>query len=420
MNTNSSPEPAPRLWNVDYALWFTADTGTAVGASIRAFAMPLLVVALTGSPTQAGLITGVSMAIALAASIPGGVIVDWFDRKTLIKIQALTGAGIWALASLLIAWHTMTFWILLACASLASLVNGLLSTASNAALRSIVATANFPKAQAANQGRDAAIELLSGPAGGFLYALFIWLPFSVGAGAYLTAFAAASLIRRNLNPRSPDSSERHFCRDFASGLAWIAGKRIFAALAGTLLVFNLGFSGLWNTYVFTLAAHGTAPVKIGYLSLTLGAALLLGTLIAGKFVGALRTGPPTIAAMSFFAIAGIPSFFSPTLPVMIGTAIAIGLVLPLINASMNGFVAAIVPVELQGRVLSALGILSSGLGALAPIIAGALVEHVHPSVAVAFCAACMLCGAGIAASRALIRHIPTPDKWEEYVHASLR
>lgn len=71
--------------------------------------MPLLVIALTGSPAQAGFITTASMVIGQCASLLGGVIVDWFDRRRLMQIYATIGFTVWGLASLLIATNSMTF-----------------------------------------------------------------------------------------------------------------------------------------------------------------------------------------------------------------------------------------------------------------------------------------------------------------------
>lgn len=223
--------------------------------------MPLLVIALTGSPPQAGFVTTASMVIGQCASLLGGVIVDWFDRRRLMQIYATIGFTVWGLASLLIATNSMTFWILVATTAVSSLSSGLFGEATNASQRSILPTANYPQAQAANQGRDATIEVASGPLGGFLYDLLIWLPFAVAAGRYLTMVAAAQAISSDLKPGGVDQHKRRFRTDFISRLRWQWESKLLVKLGIVLLIFNLGFQGIYMTFVLTLRSRARIQLR---------------------------------------------------------------------------------------------------------------------------------------------------------------
>jgi len=62
------------LWRSrDYLLWFTGDTLADFGSSLRAFAMPLIAYAATGSLTTAGLVGTVGAVASTVMTVPGGV-----------------------------------------------------------------------------------------------------------------------------------------------------------------------------------------------------------------------------------------------------------------------------------------------------------------------------------------------------------
>ena len=85
----------------DYRWWFVGDTAGASAIAIRQFAVPLAAYALSGSPALAGLLGTVQVAVATAASLPGGVLIDRHDRRRIIRGYALAGASIWAAVGLL-------------------------------------------------------------------------------------------------------------------------------------------------------------------------------------------------------------------------------------------------------------------------------------------------------------------------------
>ena len=96
------------LWRSrDYLLWFSSDVVGDLGSSLRAFAMPLIAYAVTGSATQAGLVGTLTSVAFLAATVPGGVLVDRVDRKLLILVGQLLRATVYALAALAWATHRM-------------------------------------------------------------------------------------------------------------------------------------------------------------------------------------------------------------------------------------------------------------------------------------------------------------------------
>ena len=90
-----SPLPSQPLWRSrDYLLWFTGDTLADFGSSLRAFAMPLIAYAATGSLTTAGLIGTAGSVASTVMTVLSGVVIDRVDRKRLIVLGDLARATI--------------------------------------------------------------------------------------------------------------------------------------------------------------------------------------------------------------------------------------------------------------------------------------------------------------------------------------
>lgn len=100
MQAEYAMRPAPPLWkNRDYLLLWSGQTVSIIGTQVFSIAFPLLVLARTNSPIQAGLVAAAQTLPYLLFSLPAGALVDRWDRKrTMILCNGVSGL---ALASLL-------------------------------------------------------------------------------------------------------------------------------------------------------------------------------------------------------------------------------------------------------------------------------------------------------------------------------
>ncbi|MDN6429843.1 MAG: MFS transporter, partial [Propionibacterium sp.] len=188
------------LGDRDYLAWFAADTSWAFGTGVRSFAMLLVSFAVTGSAAQAGLISTVSTVCALVATVPGGVLVDRWDRRTSLITSGILRLVLCLLAALTWEMGAMDTAVLYVVGIGLGVVSGLFGTASDAALKSVVTGAQLPQAVSANQGRDGAVSLVASPISGALMAVSNALPFAVAAGAALIQVVATRVIRADLRP----------------------------------------------------------------------------------------------------------------------------------------------------------------------------------------------------------------------------
>lgn len=88
------------LWRgTDYGWWLAADTSGAVGASLIAFAVPLIMLATTGSSAAATTTESICVVVQTVLGLAGGVIQDRYDRRTLMLIWGASGVVLSAVAA---------------------------------------------------------------------------------------------------------------------------------------------------------------------------------------------------------------------------------------------------------------------------------------------------------------------------------
>lgn len=177
------------LWtNRRYVAWLISDTSKGLATGLFSFTIPLIALLVTNDPAQAGIIGGVGMVVRLVVLLYGGVLADRHDRIALM----LLGAGVASILSfgftLLALGDALTFATLLIVEVLLVARAGVFEPASESALKEIVPAESMGRAQAANQARDAILQLGGGPLGGALLVVGAWLVGVVMTAAY--AFSA--------------------------------------------------------------------------------------------------------------------------------------------------------------------------------------------------------------------------------------
>ncbi len=83
----STPRKPRRLWrNRDYMLLWSGQAVSSIGTQVSTIAFPFLVLAMTGSATQAGLMGAVRAVPYLIFSLPAGALIDRWNRKRVMII----------------------------------------------------------------------------------------------------------------------------------------------------------------------------------------------------------------------------------------------------------------------------------------------------------------------------------------------
>ncbi|WP_418277750.1 MFS transporter [Isoptericola jiangsuensis] len=364
----------PLRRNRPYLLLMSGLTAESVGGGVARFAVPLLALQLTGSATAAGVVAAIGHTGALLAALPAGVVADRTDRRRLIVVAATTATVLWATVVVAGATGSLTAWHLAAVLCGAAVAAAFLDPAISGAFRSVVPVAQLPTAYAVAEGRDATASMIAGPVGGLLYAVGHVVPV-VGAVVGHAATALAALLV--CAPLNGDVAAARATRPVAAlreGLRYVWSVPLFRASLGMFVVVNVALSGMMIAVNLQLAGEGTRPVLIGVVNMVAAGSMLAGAVVAPALVARLRLGVVTVLALglvvvAFAVMAAVQTYAGYVVLVGVGVFLV-----PAVNAAMAGYVAAITPAQMQGRLSSVLGL--SGIAAmpLAPLVGGSLLD----------------------------------------------
>ncbi|GAA0898813.1 MFS transporter [Virgisporangium ochraceum] len=363
------------LWrNRDFMLLWSGQVVSTLGTRISGIAYPLLVLALTGSPAQAGLVGFAQGLPFLVWFLPAGALVDRWPRKRVMLVADL-GRGL-ALGT--VAAAVLVDRITVAHLLLVAFVEGTLYVffllAEGAALPHVVPRPQLSTAIAQNQARDQGADLVGQPLGGFLFGLGHAVPFVVDAVSYLVAFVALLPIRPVLEDR-PAAARRHLVAEIAEGVRWLWRQRMIRTLVGLIALSNFTFNALFLVIIVRARDLGASPLAIG---------LLLGTFGVGALVGALaapvvqrRVAPNVVLVGSLWVwplllvlLAVAPNLFLLAAVCALGTLVG-----PVFNVVVAAYRYALTPDRLQGRVSSVGRLVAWGTLPLGALVGGLAVER---------------------------------------------
>src|SRR5581483_10876908 len=181
--------------NRDFLLLWSGHLVSTAGTQVTDLALPLLVLALTNSPTQAGIVAACGTVPRFVLALPAGVLVDRLDRKrVMIACDVLRAL---ALGSIPLA-----LWLGRLTMAQLYIVSFLLGTgfiffflARVSALPRVVAREQLPSAVARQEAADSVVTLVGPPLGGFVFGLGRALPFLADAISYVVSAASLGFIR---------------------------------------------------------------------------------------------------------------------------------------------------------------------------------------------------------------------------------
>src|SRR5258706_9203194 len=184
------------LWlNLDYMLLWSGQLVSNVGTQVPTLAFPLLILALTNSPAQAGSAGALRALPYLIFSLPAGALIDRWDRKR-VMILCDTGRAL-SMASIPVALMLGHLTILQL--YLVSLIEGTLfvffNIAEAACLPRVVPKEQLPAATAQNMATDGITVLLGPSRGSALFSVGRLLPFVSDAVSYMVSVISLFFIK---------------------------------------------------------------------------------------------------------------------------------------------------------------------------------------------------------------------------------
>ena len=341
----------------DFRRLWTGQIISNAGDSFTMIAQLVLVNRITGSTLA---LAGMAIALTLPTLFFGllaGVFVDRLDRRRLMIGADLLRAGL--VLPMTLVQRPDQIWIFYVCGFAMSTVATLFDPAKNALLPSLVPESELVRANALSQ-LTRILAMLVGP----MLAGFIleWTAPPVAFIADGVSFAVSALSIALIGTRALaresrvvtaglSAAVRGIVAEAGEGLRAVFGTRAVLALA---LVFAVAMLGLGAINVLVVAylsrRFDVGPGSLGIIMAAQAVGMIVGTVLTGQWLGAARPGRVIGGALAVLGLGIIALAFAPTLPVVVGLAVVIGLADGPLNTVAATLMQTAVPDAQRGRV----------------------------------------------------------------------
>lgn len=378
---SAAPQRTPLWRNRDYRLLWSGQIVSSVGTFVSQLAFPLLVLALTHSPAQAGLIGGLRGLPYALFILPAGALVDRWNRKR-VMIVCDTGRAL-ALGSIPVAL-LLGHLTLIQLYSVA-LIEGTLFTffnlAETACLPQIVSKEQLTAAGAQFSVIDSVASMAGPSLGGLLYSIGRAVPFLTDAISYVVSVLSLLFIKARFQEER--AVERlHLWKEIGEGLSWLwhhPKLRFIAILTCGLILPVTGYALI----IIVLAQMQRATsFEIGLILAASGVGSIVGAMIIAPLRKRFGFGRMMIASCWLWTLTWLFFAFAPN-PLLLGIATALSfIVVPMYQSLHFGYRLSVIPDHLQGRVNSVFRLIAFGSEPIGLALTGLLIQAVGPVRAV--------------------------------------
>ncbi|MEU5781040.1 MFS transporter [Micromonospora lupini] len=398
MSRAASPHRAPLWRDRAFGTYWVAQSLSAAGDAFAYLAVPLLVLQATGSVAQMGLLTAVAGAASVLAGVFGGVLVDRYDRRTLMIVADLARLVLYALVPL--AWLAgPQVWLLFVVLPICEAAGMLFQVAAVTAVRNLVDSDRLTEANGRLQATFAAAAVLGPLLAGVVSARFgPSVAIAVNAASFALSAAGLRLIR--LRPvqavdAAPVTRQRPVA-EFLAGARFLWRQPVLRALTVLLSVFIFLTYGFTDVLIYRVThdlggTEGTVGTVLGLAALgTVAGALLVAPLRRRRGFGATWIGAHAVCG---FAVAGVGLVTSvPAVTALTAVYLCCLSIGGICSMSLRQ---EITPDHLLGRVTSAFWSTHYALGpAGAVILTWTAGRYGVPAVALVAGAGCLLVAVG--------------------------
>jgi len=366
------------LWrNRDYLLLWSGQLVSTVGSGISQIAYPLLALAITHSPAQAGLVGAVRALSYILFVLPAGALLDRWDRKR-VMIYCDIGRAL-CLVSIPLAYVTGILGIVQIC--VVAFVSGSLSVffdiAELACLPQVVTKEQLPEALGRWQASAGVMNLIGPPLGGIFFSLRAFLPFLFDAISYAASVCSLLFIHVPFQERREKQTLdlRAIKAEIVEGVQWLWHQPLLRAMA--LLTSANIFFGAGSTLIGIVIAQSyhASDAIIGLIFSAAGLGGILGSALTGRVLRHFSFAQVVLSVLWLYALLWFPMILLPP-PFWLGViSFLLAFISPFYSISHIGRRLAMTPDALQSRVNSSSRLISLGSSPLGQAFVGLLLQY---------------------------------------------
>lgn len=374
------------LWrNGSFLVLWSGQTISTLGNQISDLALPLLVLALTNSPAQAGVTAAFEALPYVVFSLLAGALIDRWDRKmVMICCDVARCLVLGAIPLVFFLGHLNIVQIYIT-----ALVEGtafvFFNIAQTAALPRVVPASQLSQANALNSASESGAQLIGPGLSGIIISLArntligAALAYLIDSISFLLSVISLCFIRIPFQSSRASAQKRSLRVEIGEGLRFLWQQPILRTMALITMSVNLFLTPSFLAIVVLARDSLSAdPRTIGLIFSVSSIGGLLGSFIVPHIPKRWRVGQIIFGsiilltfAMSLLAVAPSP------LIVCLGSAL-IAIVQPIYGITQVTYRLKITPDALQGRVNSVFRLLAFGMPPLSLALGGLLLAYTGP------------------------------------------
>jgi MFS family permease len=381
--------------NRDFQILCAAQGVSRLGTQLSTIAFPLLVLRVTRSPADAGLVgfaEGVAVVVTL---LPGGLVADRYSRRAIMLLADFGNVLIMTALGTAVLLRAAPIGLIVPVAVLGAVFSAFFSPAAGAALRLIVSDSEMPAAMSVNQARNATLTFAGPVLGGLLFEFSPALPFLADAGSYAIALIGTVAIRTQLTAGQAGGGNGPVLGDLLAGVRFIVRRRFLRLTMLNAAVLNFAFTGILLSVIITTVRDGSTSLTTGSVIALISGGTLAGSLLAPVLRRRLSLSQ-ALLLVTWVSGALISAMVLSRNTAVLALLVAVSAVLiPALNVLLYSAQAIITPNALQGRVQSAISFIALSINPLGAAAAGFLLSRSSPAVAFACFGATILALAAV-------------------------
>ena len=370
--TNSSPS----LWrNHNYLLLQGGQIVSSIGDQQQFIALPLLILALTGSVIQAGIAVSLGTIAVLVVSPIAGVLADRWNRKRIMMICDAGRMFLILTIPLAFWFHLLTILQIYVVVTLAGVLGTIFSVANTAALPNVVTREQLPAALSQSQAAYSSVRTFGSLLGGALYSIGSIFPFLVNAISFGASVLSLSLIRGNFQSNQERSS-LPLHKTIAEGFSWLWKQPLLRFLTIVNGADSLRYGAGYLVILILARELHTSPSGIGAIFTAAAIGAVIGNLASNWVRRRFPFGTIAISMLWLEALMFPLYAIAPNAIVMGFIAAAEELVAPIYTISLDTYRLMATPDSMRGRMSSTVQLVIRGAQSVGAIIGGILVQDV--------------------------------------------
>lgn len=370
-----TPLDEPLRRNRDFAILVGSQAVSAAGDAVSATALPLLVLALTGSGVAMGVVGAVTAGADFLMAAIAGALADRGDRKAMMLLADLGRAILTALVPLSVLLGGPTMAVIILVAAPLAVLRAFFRAGYLAAMPNLVGRSQLARGNGVLE-TGASVAFILGPAiAGLLVTVIGPGPtLAVDAASFAISAIGISLMRRDL--RAPvDRPPSRVVDDIREGVVFVVRHPILRTLIGLFALVSAGLAPIGAAMTFRVVRDlGEAPAAFGLTITALGVGTIVGSVISA------RLGPTTSVARVMVLstiVLGATTALCGVIPSMAAVVVLNGIsgageaVLVVVYISVR---AGYSPDALMGRIGSTARVMALGLQPVGSLIGGILID----------------------------------------------